>query len=342
VNVDFLNKSIDLLLLFFYLYQSTEITLPSEKQYQLHYDVNHNLRSVVTPGLAHHHFGRLISPGTDRDIYWPPTTKSISGTTASVSKDSVAFDFDGAGRRIRTSYPSGRRRVVYRYGSLGQLNVIAFDQTDIEYRYNPESMKLDKIVMTDLVSGNRSSVLEYANSSEALITSHNVSSHVDVALASANFRYEYDAHFRTSLISVTISGTRLPSSVYQYRKETGLLEQMSGFQFQVGTTQNGQRIVTRDGNIEMSRELDGFGRQTDVSYTFNNYIVFTLEVSYHLLTAASMLMTSISSLIVHHFRTNRFFSSTILRCTLNGCVQVCYLFPPGEIRCTRSNASMAS
>jgi hypothetical protein len=236
------------------------------------------LKSVVTPGLAHHHFGRLIAPGTDRNIYWPPTTKSISGTIAPVSRDPVAFDYDGAGRHIRTSYASGRRRVVYRYGSLGHLSVLAFDQTDVEYHYNPESMKLDKIQMTDLVSGNRSSVLEYANSSEALITSHNVSSYVDVTLSPAYFRYEYDAHFRTSSVSVTIGDIRLPSSVYRYRIETGLLEQMSGFQFQAETMQNGQRIVIRDSNIQMSRELDGFGRQTDVLYTFNNYIVFTLEV----------------------------------------------------------------
>jgi hypothetical protein len=170
---------------------------------------------------------------------------------------------------------------------MGQLSVIAFDQTDIEYHYNPESMKLDRIQTIDLLSGNRSSVLEYGDSSEALITSHSVSYFIDIALASAYFRYEYDPYYRVSSIGATLGGVELPSSTYRYRAETGLLEQMLGFQFQVGTAQNGQRLVTRDSNIEMSWELDSFGRQTDVSYTFNNYIVFTLEVSKDIETLCS-------------------------------------------------------
>jgi len=270
------------LIVLFRFCQTTEVQLPSGKQYQLQYDSSSNLRAVVTPSLSSHQFGRLISPVIDRDIYWPPTTRSgvVSSAGASAEpKGAFVSDYDAAGRLLRTSYPSGRRRTVYRYGSVGHLSVIAFDQTNVEYSYHLDSMKLIRIQSVDLVSGNRSFVLDYGDATEALVTSHNVTPPADEGLVTACFRYAYDDHLRVSWTNSTLGDVVLPALPFEYSVETGQLVKMAAFGFRSESTTGGRRIVAQDLNVEIARDLDGFGRVTDVSYTFSSYVVFVLEVS---------------------------------------------------------------
>ena len=261
--------------------QPSDIILPSGKQYQLVSDSSYNLRSVISPSRSRFEFGRFLSLGVDRDIYRFPTFSTLSSSSSSLSNISslgfFAVDYDSLGRPTMTRYPSGYRRIVRRYGSLGELRTIAFDRTNFDYRYDPDSMKLTQIRTVDVPSGDIIFSLEYGDPHDALITSHNVTA--PRGFSSATFRYSHDEFLRVSAVDALVGDVKLPLVLTERQKETGRLDRMSGFAFRRGSTRNGQRTVTRDENIEISREMDISGRQTDVSYTFNNYVVFSLEVS---------------------------------------------------------------
>ena len=90
-------------------------------------------------------------------------------------------------------------------------------------------------------------------------------------------RYTHDAWLRRASATTTVGGRALPPLHYAYDAATGRVAGVTPFTFE---RPHAHRRVTRDHSVEIVRELDSRGRQTDVWYRFNNHVVFTVETKY--------------------------------------------------------------
>jgi len=218
------------------------------------------------PNQARHEFRYLALLGVHHYLYQPPNS-----TTPFV------VEYDTLGLPVLVNFPSGQRRVTYRYDSVGLPTAIFFDTTDVVFDYYSSS-RMIRLATVSVISPARHSVSLVYENSDALVSKHSVTfNETDTLLVRAEFRYTYDSYFRCESLSAVVGGQTLHVVRSNYSGETGRLEATTPFIFQ---TTRLNREITRDANVEIIREFDRYGQLTDVSYSFNNYIVFSVEVNH--------------------------------------------------------------
>lgn len=226
-------------------------------------------------------------------MIWTPSAAGGDDDTdpGGSSERPLVRDYDPLGRLARVAHPSGRRTVAYRYrGATSQLDTAAFDRTDVRYRYSPDGAETDwqRAAVVDALTGSRiGGLLDVGYGPGRLVTSQNVTTTSTTGTVTARFRYAYDNHFRLSRLEAGVGPTQLPAFEFSYSVDTGRVERLGplAIRYSSGSeTRTPGTTVVRDSNVVVSVERDGtFGRPTDWKYTFNNYIVFSMEVSYSLL-----------------------------------------------------------
>ena len=257
--------------------QPTDVILPSGKQYVLRYDGSGNLLAVTMPGQGRHHFHELTTLGRHRRMY-----------TAPEARGAFTIDFDGSGKTIEVLYPTGSKRILYRYDAYSRVTLEMFDWSRIHYEYYEEQGILKSIMLNNRLStgssatgfGDYTCKLLYKPAA-ALIRHHAVEFNdtQGFELWNAQYHYHYDTHFRVILRETILGSHTFRPVNFSYSADTGRLEGMKSFVFQYPNTDQRQETV-RDENIYIVREMDGYGRRSDSWYRFNNHVAFTLEMTY--------------------------------------------------------------
>lgn len=217
------------------------------------------------PNQAKHHFYSLTTLGLQRLIYRPPDSKSL-----------YIQDYNSNGQLETVHFPSGHRRVTYRYDRRSRLSNIFYDWTNVRYQYYGELDLLLGITLADLLQ-DYSCTLGYQWNSSLVAVQSVIFNGSLSGFMNAELVYTYESNFVVDSIKAFIGKSDLPTVSYVYDADTGRLEKVMQFSFDYP---HAHREITGDGNVEIVREFDRFGRQTDVWYRFNNYIVFTLEMKY--------------------------------------------------------------
>lgn len=255
-------------------FQPTDVILPSGKQYQFHYDEYGNLKSVVMPSQSRHHLYSLTTFGVQRILYRPPDSHNF-----------YIQDFDSAGNLLQVTYPSGHRRLTaYYHRKTGQPSHLFYDWTKVSYGYYGDDSEVLHSVNVSNVFRSSSDAAPFCalvyGSHSSLVTVHEVTFEAGgVGLVDARFRYTYDRNLRVDSTQAELGNRSLRSVTHGYDQETGRLQRVGAFTIEYGD--HGQRVTTRDSNVEIVREFDRLGRLADVRYRFNvDHEVFSLGVRY--------------------------------------------------------------
>ena len=187
-------------------------------------------------------------------------------------------DYNSAGQLTHIGYPSGHRQIFFYYNKNGQPRRMFFDWTSVGYGFYGDT----KILRSVTINSNNSELNYFCGliyePHSTLATSHSVVfNNSKIGFIAAKFLYSYDRNFRINLTQASLGDKVFKPVEYSYSIDTGRLDKMFPFTFEYPHI---QREITKDGNMEVVRDFDRFGRQTDVWYKFNNYIVFTMEVKY--------------------------------------------------------------
>lgn len=221
------------------------------------------------PNLSRHFFHCLISVGYIRQIYRPPGSHGL-----------YSRDYNAAGQLLQFRYPSNHRRATYVYSNNGNHVTVFADWTNTVYDFHPVTRQLQSATTMDL-SGSGYLCKIYYDLRDALTVGQTLSfGKSSGSMLNANFRYVYDRHSRLSIREAVIGSKNLRPVQYNYSEENGRLIQMQTFTFDYPHV---HREVTRDSNVEITREFDRYNRMTDVWYRFNTYVVFNLEIKYDML-----------------------------------------------------------
>jgi len=189
------------------------------------------------------------------------------------------MDYNTIGQLVRIQNPSGYRRIYFKYETGGLLSSIYYDNTELQFHYYASTKKLYKASSVSTLVGQNYSCALLFGYGDALVTSHGiVFNDTNSRLVYAEFRYAYDDYFRYATVDGTVAGKTLRTVTYNYSADTGRVETVSPFVFEYPRL---HREVTRDANVEIVREFDRYGRAVDVWFSFNNYIVFTVEIKYN-------------------------------------------------------------
>ncbi|ELU08904.1 hypothetical protein CAPTEDRAFT_159800 [Capitella teleta] len=244
----------------------TDVILPSGKQYLFHYDHHGNLRAITMPNLARHQFHSLTSLHLHRLMYRPPSSHGV-----------YIQDYNSIGQLIQVLYPSNHRRMVYAYTLLGQPKSVLFDWTEVTYAYYPKSQVLHSVNISSFVSYNYNCSLVFL-SGEALVAEHAVLfDGSDMDLMSARFHYAYDQNFKVASFEAYVANEAFRAYNLTYDPKSGRLTRMKDFNFEYPKI---HKEILRDSNVQIIREFDNYGRNTDVWFKFNNHVVFNLEVKF--------------------------------------------------------------
>ena len=93
------------------------------------------------PGLGRHHFHELTTLGRHRRMY-----------TAPDSHGTFTADFDGSGKPVEITYPTGLKRILYRYDIYSRMILEMFDWSEIYFHYYEQQGILKSITLHDRLS----------------------------------------------------------------------------------------------------------------------------------------------------------------------------------------------
>jgi len=170
--------------------------------------------------------------------------------------------------------------VIYGYGDGGRDATVFYDWTELHERRllglnGDKTLSLARLI--DLSGTGYQCAMNYTRNGSAVTRQTVVFTINTNNLASAKFHYSYGASFALTMLAAEISDRVLKPIGYERSAETGRVTKMGMFVFGYPRI---RRETVRDANVEITREADRYGRQTDVWYRFNNYVVFMLEVKY--------------------------------------------------------------
>lgn len=221
------------------------------------------------PNLSKHFFHRLVSIGYIRQIYRPPGSHGL-----------YIRDYSAAGQLLQFQYPSNHRRATYVHSDNGNRVTVFADWTNSVYEFYPFARQLQSAAIMDMSGSGYFCKTDY-HLRDAITVGQTVSfGKSNGGMLNASFRYIYDRHLRISIREAVIGSKVLRPMQYNYSEESGRLVQLQTFLFEYPYI---HREVTRDSNVEITREFDRHNRMTDVWYRFNTYVVFNLEIKYNTL-----------------------------------------------------------
>lgn len=227
------------------------------------------MRAIILPSLARHEFRYISLPEIYRISYQPPGTAGP-----------YILDYNTGGQLVQIVYPSNRRRVMYYHNDFGLPSRVIFDWADIRRSYDSVTLKLSSAVIENRGPSSYSCSLVYGGATEALVTSHSVvCDRRSLVLLNADFTYVYDGNFRTVIrqAKFNVQGSGETVQSFNYSSDSGRLVALSSFRFDY---QSLYREVISDTNVQITLELDRYGRLADEWFSFNDYVVFNKEVKY--------------------------------------------------------------
>lgn len=247
------------------LLKPTDIILPSGKKYLVLYDGQGSLRAITMPNQVMHSFYSLMIIDFERLVYRLPDSKGL-----------YIQDYNAAGLLEEINFPSMIRKINYKYDSDYRLRTVFYDWTMVVYFYHQNTELLIGVAVEDLLQP-YSCDIQYGLNDSLVVEQYVFFNRGESEFMNAEFQYSYGENFVTDSQKVLIGNRELQENSFVYCNETGRLQKMFPFSFDYPQA---YREITVDNNVEIVREFDRSGRQTDVWYKFNNYIVFHLEVKY--------------------------------------------------------------
>lgn len=243
-------------------FQPLTFSLPSNREYQLHYDRHGSLKYVTTPNGGQHHFSVHLSIGFSKLLYVPPGFQSP-----------VVLYYDDDGRLLTEIHPSGGGRILYRYRGNSQLSDVVYGNTKIVYDYSDGSGLVVKIHQQ---SGDFEYHKEYKYDGVLPIEErHKFGSRT--GLSNAKFLWEYDDNFRLKSLRGRIGGQDISYVNYTYYLRTGLLKSIG--QFFIRSPRPNETSFHDDIAI-FNRSRDMYFRDVQVTLTIDKSEVYRMEVGY--------------------------------------------------------------
>ncbi|XP_035680810.1 teneurin-3-like isoform X4 [Branchiostoma floridae] len=237
------------------------LSTPGNREYSFYYDMGGHLAAVTNPSNAHHTLSTQLSATSYRNTY-----------TAPDGKVTYIQDFNYAGQPLLVQYPNSQLRVVYRYGSRGELTERLLGDVRVKYDYDDRSGRLNRVSLLD---GNNACIVRYHHLGP-LIDRQTVR-FVDQAWAGSKFLYEYDTNFRVTSVKADIGTVSLPAITYNYDLTLGKIEHFGSFEVMY----YGSGQIVSNSNMTLTKQLDRTGRVQNVQYEIRGQIVHLMALQYN-------------------------------------------------------------
>ncbi|KAK3100250.1 hypothetical protein FSP39_016934 [Pinctada imbricata] len=243
----------------------TDVVMPDGVQYSLEYSNQGDLVKVRTPDLGNHYFAKVTSIGIQRYLYYVPQRENP-----------YCEEYDGNGKLLHIIYPSEQKRVMHRYNSYSQLSNVLFDETEVTYKYNPDTLQL---VQTRLVDKEgRYECVEDFNYLGSLISSYLVDFSKDSRMKSGKYIYTYDSNFRVTEVDANFGeGTNSTLTKFKFDETTGKVSSLYGFS---ASWILSDKEEISDGQLKITRGYDKYARLNSVTYSIKSQDVFVLRIGY--------------------------------------------------------------
>ena len=239
--------------------------MPDGVQYSLEYSNQGDLVKVRTPDLGKHYFAKVTSIGMQRYLYYIPQLGNP-----------YCEEYDGNGKLLHVIYPSEQRRLMHRYNSYAQLSHTLFDEAEIMYEYNPQTLQLVKSKLTD--NEGTYECLEKFSYLGSLTSAYEVAFSKDSRMKPAKYLYSYDNNFRVTQIKADFGdGMNSTTTEFDFDGTTGKLSKLHDFT--VSWILTDKEEIT-DGHLKITRGYDKYARQNAVSYNIKGTDVFQLKINY--------------------------------------------------------------